>query len=407
MAGPFGTSHSVETGLTDGWGPEGPPRVWAVPCGTGYSVPVVSGGRVFLYHRTRGTGHWPGDDDERMTAIDAATGAAVWEDRRLATYERKYESYSDGPYATPAMDGGGLFAVSASAVLRRFEVADGAVAWERDLVAEFGTEPNAFAFGSSPCVAGGRVFVNVGGTTGGLGGNGSGIVAFDAATGETVWTATEDADSYASPKLATMHGRDFLFVLTKSHLRVLDPADGAVLGTEPFAVRGPDRVTAVSPVCVGNFVMITGGPGPGPRMFAVSPAGNLREVWKERRVLDSQFNNLLPYEDVVYGFTSPWTQGVFRCVDMATGKMRWEWEASELRRGSCVAADGKLFLLGQAGRLALLRHDASGPVVLAETGPILESPTYAAPAIAGGRMWIRNDVELVCFDIGGGGPDER
>ncbi|MEM1062484.1 MAG: PQQ-binding-like beta-propeller repeat protein [Planctomycetota bacterium] len=402
MGGPFHNSHSAETDLTDGWGPDGPPRVWSRPCGTGYALPVVAGGRVLLYHRTSpdGIDGSTEGDEEVLACLDAATGRPLWADRRPATYVRKYDTYSDGPYATPAVSGGAVFAISASAVLRRFATGDGAVAWERDLVAEFGTEPNAFAFGSSQLVADGVVYVNVGGTTGGLGGAGSGIVAFDAATGGTRWTATDDADSYASPRLGIVHGRPRLFVLTKTHLRVLDPSDGAVLGSAAYEVRGPDRVTAVSPVVAGNFVMITGGPGPGPRVYAVAEDGSLSELWKDRRVLDSQFNNLLPWEGVVYGFTSPWTQGEFRCVDMATGEKRWGWEASDLRRGSSLGADGKIFLLGEAGRLALLRADTEKPVVLGETdGPVMKAPTFAAPALAAGRLYIRNDFEVACFDV--------
>ncbi|QDT39396.1 outer membrane protein assembly factor BamB family protein [Stratiformator vulcanicus] len=394
---PFGPRHdstSAETGLKHDWPDSGPPVLWERPCGLGYSIPVVSDGRLILFERV--------DDREILTALDAATGELQWEHAYPATYVKEFEAYSDGPYATPVIDGDALFALGAAGTFRCLDFQTGELRWQRQLADEYKSEPNAFGMGSSPLVIGDQVIVCVGGTVTGPNGHGTGIVSLDRTTGQTRWTATNYGDSYATPKVATMHGRDFLFVLTEKAFVVLDPANGTVLDDVPYEVRGArERVTAVSPVFGpdGETVMITGGPGPGTILFRVSAEGKLTEVWKDHRILDSQFNNLTVVDYVVFGFTSGWTQKIFRCVDYKTGELLWEWD-SDLRNGTSIYADGHLYLLGEAGRLACLKFNRAEPQVVSMTSdPLLKSPTYTAPALSKHRLYLRNESRIICCDL--------
>src|SRR5262245_51240834 len=49
--GPLGTSVSLEKGIAAPWPKDGPRVVWQRKIGIGYSAPVVSNGKLYLFHR--------------------------------------------------------------------------------------------------------------------------------------------------------------------------------------------------------------------------------------------------------------------------------------------------------------------------------------------------------------------
>ena len=69
------------TGLADSWPPEGSPVIWTRPLGTGHSSILADGDRLFTMYR-RGDGRsrsGPWEAEETVVAMDAATGATIWE----------------------------------------------------------------------------------------------------------------------------------------------------------------------------------------------------------------------------------------------------------------------------------------------------------------------------------------
>src|SRR6187397_1816327 len=80
-------------------------RVWKVEIGEGYSSPVLSGNRVFVHSRK--------DPQELVTALDAKTGAIVWQNQYTAAFSKNgYASHmGKGPNATPLVAGGRVFTV--------------------------------------------------------------------------------------------------------------------------------------------------------------------------------------------------------------------------------------------------------------------------------------------------------
>ena len=102
----------------------------------------------------------------------------------------------------------------------------------------------------------------------------------------------------------------------------------------------------------------------------------------------------------VYGYTSKWNRSAsLVCVDLHNGDVRWTWP-SDLLRGSGLAADGKLILFGENGHLAMLDANPNEPVVRSITPkPLLKGPTYASPAHCCGRLFVRNEHELICLDL--------
>ena len=108
---------------------------------------------------------------------------------------------------------------------------------------------------SSPLVADGRVIVPGGGP-------GRALVAFDASSGEPLWSAGDGGASYSSATLMTLAGPAPGRGAERRSLSGHDPATGALLWEQPFPsgqpnvsmpVRlGPDRLLASVGYGVGS-----------------------------------------------------------------------------------------------------------------------------------------------------------
>ena len=347
---------------------------------------MISGEQLILQHRV--------DDEECIDALDTETSLRLWRFSRPTSYKCEYP-YTHGPYATPTIGPGAVYAVTAEGEILAIERETGELIWSRQLLAEFDAPEGAFGFGNSPRLCGELLILNVGGRPE------AGIVALDAETGETRWAATNHNRSHTTAVPAIQHGQPRLYVLTEAALVSLELATGQVLWEIPFGVRDtPERVNAVTPVVVENRVIMCSGPGPGMVILDIQPDGSCVEVARQRRVLDPQYTNLLPLGNCIYGVTSR-ASAIVRCADLNTGEQLWEF-VSDLCRANSLYADGHLVFLGEHGHLAVLRPSRTAPdVAWISDQPVLQGPCYSAPALSRGRLYLRNEQEVVCLDLRG------
>lgn len=65
-----------------------------------------------------------------------------------------------------------------------------------------------------------------------------------------------------------------------------------------------------------------------------------------------------------------------------------------------LAVDDRWLLVGARGRLAALDVDTKGVELLSMTPrPVLASPCFSYPAFHNGRLYVRNEQVLLCFDL--------
>lgn len=383
--GPTHNSVAYESGLLNSFPPQGPPESWRREIGTGYSSPVVTDAGLIVFYRE--------GDEEIIECLNPEHGDSRWKFAYPTAWVCEYE-YSNGPYSTPVIDDGLLYAMGAEGKLHALRMESGELVWQRDLKADYVPAKMLFCIGASPLIHGDRLFYTLGGTIGE-----SGTICLDKRTGETLWTATDHEAGYATPVIAEIHGREYLFVFDHFGLVALDPASGHVHWETPFQSRSPDTVCATSPVVYQDLVMVTMGPAPGALCVRVLPDGGYEEVWRERRVIDSTWNNVVHFDGHVFGYTSKRIRSQLRSIDLLTGKVRWQWE-SDLERGSLIAADGKLIAFGEHGHLALLKANPHACEVLAMTDePLLKTPCYPLPALFRGRLYLKNETTLVCYEF--------
>jgi hypothetical protein len=205
---------------------------------------------------------------------------------------------------------------------------------------------------------------------------------------------------------ATIQGRRWLVVWSRDELAIVCPATGRVTWTARFAANHPDTVNATTPLLVGDCVLVSGY-SVGALCVQVLPDGTGRERWRGRNILESQYPNLVHERGLVYGLHAP--DATLRCIELATGRVVWR-QRTRLGRGAwCLASGADLLCWGERGTLAAAAMGAAPPVIrfLSER-PLLPSPCYPAPAFWRGRLYLRANGELACFDLAecgdGSGP---
>ncbi len=365
------------------WPADGPKSLWSVDVGRGWSGPVVASGKVILHHRR--------DRRAVLDCLDLATGKTVWSSGHDTDYTDAFD-FDNGPRATPAVVGDRIYTFGAEGVAACFELATGKLVWSVDVVKTFRGGKGFFGFACSPLVEGNAVILNVGGKE-------AGVVALDTATGKTLWTATDDEAGYSSPTAATINGKRYVFVVTRSSLVALTPA-GKVLWQHPFKARMDASVNAATPIVVGDEILISTSYGVGGALLKFAedkPA----VVWANDTSMSNHYSTCVVKDGYLYGLHGRQEQNVeLRCVEWKTGKVVWSQD--DFGTGSVSLAGDTLLILGEKGELIAV---AASPKEFKQIGrkQITGFETRAYPAIAAGKIIARGKEKMVCVEVGAGG----
>jgi outer membrane protein assembly factor BamB len=367
-------------------------------------------------------------DEEIVESLDAATGRPGWRHAAPTAYQDPY-GYNNGPRATPLLTSNRVFTLGAEGRLLALDRGTGARVWERATAQDFEVPEAFFGVGSSPLLDD-RLFVMVGGQPD------SGVAAFDPETGRTLWQSVgqktwegrpmrgwpgeppvrwnraEKQASYASPVAATFHGRRHLLCLLRQGLVSVDPADGALNFAFWFRARVNESVNAANPVVHGDLVLLSAAYyRVGSVLLRVRPDGRgVDEVWRGTG-LEAHWATPLLVDGHLYAFSGRnEPDAVLRCVEFPTGRVVWErderWghrsaaQPPVFGRGSLILADGRLIALGEGGLLGMFRPTPKGCEELGRWQvPALVYPSWAGPALADGRLFLRGESRLVALDL--------
>jgi outer membrane protein assembly factor BamB len=368
------------------WNVAPPELVWRRRIGPAWSSVVVVGDRLFTQEQ-RGP-------QEAVVCLDAATGRTVWSHEDDVRHEDVQGGA--GPRATPAFAGGRIFALGATGILNCLDAETGARKWRRDLAADAETKIPMWGFSSSPLVVGDLVVVFAGCEAEKT------LLAYRTDSGRLAWSAPAGKVSYSSPHLASVGGAAQLLFVSDRGLAAFDPSSGAVLWEHPTPPGNPGVPRAVQPRAVGpRGVLFDAGPDLGTRLVEVAQAGRswaATERWLSPQLKPS-FNDFVVYGQALYGFDGR----ILTCVDLETGRRRWKGG----RYGS-----GQVLLLGDQGLLVVVTDEGEAVLVAAdpdgrrELGRFraVEGKTWNHPAIANGRLYVRNAREVACYQLRPEGP---
>ncbi len=380
---------SSEDGLIAEWPDSGPPELWRIPIGEGYSAASVVGERVYtMYAGPEAEGKDPASDKriEFAAAFDAATGAEIW---RSPIGENLDTEFGNGPRSTPTVVGDSLFVLGSRGDLAALNAKTGSKHWGLNLQETFGSSLPSWGFSTSALVDGGKVIVEGGGP------EGKSYAALDASTGEVLWTTGEArGPGYNSPLAVDMNGSRRYVYVAGGKLRCID-ADGS----EIWAHDWPRGETHAIPVLVGsNRIYASGAEGVGAQLIEVNEGtegATVSQIWQVPN-LRNHFSSSVVHDGYLYGFDN----ATFKAVSAETGETAWVKRG--LGKGSLILADDNLYVLSDRGRLLKVGATPEG---YAERGSVqaLSGKTWTAPALANGVLFLRSHTEMVAYDLRSGG----
>ncbi len=381
LLGPDRNATTAEKDLIDSFPKEGPPVVWQHKVGEGFASPSIAGGKLVVFHRV--------DDDDVIECLAAATGKPLWKQ----TYRTDYRDglgKGDGPRSTPVISGDKVYTLGSGGQLLCLNMKTGAKVWQKDLLKLYTVPASWFGVGTTPLVEGKLLLVNVGG-------EGSGVVAFDKETGKEMWKVTDQAASYSSPIAATVNGERCVLFFTREGLLWVDPALGKVRYFRRWRSRMDASVNAAMPVLLGgDHVFVSSSYSTGDLLLEIKKH-ELKEVWHDKDALASHFSTPVAVGEQLYGFTGRQEAGAqLRCIDWKTGKVRWTEPGFGC--GSIIAAGKKLFVLSEGGDLVIVAANGERYQEKARAS-VLGTPCRAHLALADGLLYARDGVKLVCWKV--------
>lgn len=357
-----------------------PRLLWKKEAGAGFSSPVISAGKLVLFHRT--------GSNETVECLNAATGERLWKFDYATTYRDDF-GFDEGPRGTPAIADGRVYTFGAEGVLHALDFNTGRKIWRVDTHAEFKVKKGFFGAAASP-LAGDAVYVNVGGT------GGAGLVAFDKATGKTLWTATNDEAGYSSPVAATIGGKRMILCFTRAGLAALDPGTGQVRFQFPWRSRSHASVNAALPVITGNQVFLSASYDTGAILLDLN-GSEPKKLWSSDEALSNHYATSVYKDGYLFGYHGRQELGQsLRCIEFRSGKVRWS--ADGFGAGTVTLVGDRLFLLRENGEavIAPAIPDAFKPESKAQ---LLPGTVRSYPALADGRVYLRNENTLGAYAL--------
>ena len=179
----------------------------------------------------------------------------------------------------------------------------------------------------------------------------------------------------------------------------LDPAKGKLLWRYEMA---PEKKTICStPVWLGNDQFwISAAYKLGCGVIEIKRDGdqwNVNENWKNKTSLLALYSHSLVVDGHVYGCHGDLSAFMIKCVDLKTGEVKWD-EPLE-KREWLLAVDGHLLCWSETGILKLLELTPKDYVRKAELPKMLAPKAWAAPAMADGRLYLRDQKNALCLDL--------
>lgn len=369
--------------LTRAWPSDGPKVLWRKRnIGAGLGGIVLAKGRAILFHEVKRY--------DTIECLDAKTGKTLWENNYASSFVAGYGSAA-GPRATPTIVGDRVYTMGGQGIVVCTNFATGKTVWKVDTQKSYRASDGFFGMACSPLVEGNAVLLNIGGEAG------AGIIALDKNSGKLLWKTLDDEASYSSPVMAKLRGKRRAVFFARTGLAVVDPTSGKIDFQNRWRARTQASVNAAAPLIVGELIFVTSSYNTGALVMNAAADG-YKTAWSNDTSLSSQYASVMHRGGFIYG-----THGradvppvpALRCVELATGKVRWSVDDF----GDCLMlrCGDRLLALMESGELVLGQATPAGWREICRA-QVVGSGARSQPALADGRLYVRDRNQLVCLD---------
>lgn len=354
-----------------------PPReLWRRPVGEAWSSMAIVESRLWTQEQ-RG-------ELECVVCYDIATGEELWRHENTARYETALGAV--GPRATPTVSSTAVFALGATGILNALEPTTGKLIWQRRICTDANSNMLEWGMSGSPLLFEKLVIVDAGGT------HGHALTAYDCSTGNPVWSVGSHTAGYTAPRIEQINGQTQLLVFHGDGLEAHDPRTGESLWFYPWANQY--KINVAQPIRFDNLIFLSSGYDSG---CVLLDPGNIRdrrpaEIWPPTRSLKLKFNEAVAHNEYVYGLDD----GILACIDSRTGQRLWK--GGRYRFGHVLLWHDKLLIQAEDGAVALVdaKPDAFREITRFQA---LNDRTWNVPAVAHGKLFVRNAAEMACFSL--------
>ncbi len=415
--GPNDDGTTPETHLLAKFGDEGPPVVWEMEKGIGYTSPVIVGDHLVYFTRL--------EDRETIMALHPETGERYWQRDYPVEYRDRY-GFNSGPRASAVIDSGKVYTLGVTSILTCLDLKTGTLLWQRNLNSEFAVEPYFFGHGACPIVYDGKIIINLGGS------DQLCVAAFDQHNGRLVWgTRHEWRSSYASPIIKPLRGEDRLLVFAGGDskppvggLLCIDPTTGKLLDAFPWRSDKYESVNGSTPLVVSeNRVYVSDVYSEGGVMLELDEDLKWHSVWTAPD-FGLHWNTPQLKDGYLYGFRGRNEPDAWlACYHAESGKEQWredlQWTIDangrdyrmSFFRGSILQADGRFYTLGELGSFAVLAMNPAGAEVTSRAQPFTARSTWSLPVVCKGLLYLAQHEDaydtqkaprVICYDLRAG-----
>ncbi len=424
--GPNGNSSSPITGIRKDW-TGGLKKVWEVkglsPDTCTWSPPSIQKNKLIVM------GQRDEADGKSHTNIvfcyDADKGGEpLWK----TEFPDSYDDYGwgTGPATMPTMDGDKVYVAGRVGQVLCLNLADGKKLWE--------TEACAACHGYSASSLVWEDLLIVPGLKGPAGFSLVGAVKKD--TGAVVWNYKQAAGGdnpaygHVSPAKVTIKGVEQILYSTGTLACGLDPRTGKAIWEFPIEKGWGGNYTPAGPIAVGNALFLSTSDAKPPMGIEVE-GESAKQLWKGyvggKDKYGQSLSQGIAVDGYVYTFTTLTADkmngwyfgggplGDLVCMDIKTGEVKWE---AKTGNGSMILVDGCLVCLTYRGDLLLVKPSPTAYQLVTEIkgalklhpwlhhkkpqnpgGDAAGAPCWVIPVAAHGKLYLRYDDELTCFDL--------
>ena len=430
--GPHRNSISQESGLLQNWPRGGPQLAWRIDhLGGGDSAPAVANGNLYGMSNRNGK--------EIVWALAEVNGQEIWKTPLGNAVEQRMPQSKEGPGGTPTVDRDRLYVVGMGGTLCCLNAQTGDIIWRKSFTSDFGGTAPTWSYRESPLIDGEKLICTPGGSD-------AMLVALNKETGETIWKSHVPAApapvaesnqgrpgspgrpggrggfggrgrfggrggfgfgggrsgaAYSSVIPIEFENEKQYVQLTSSALIGVSAIDGKFLWRYDRPANGMG-INCSTPVSQDGLIFAASayGAGGGAVQLSKNADGDFKadEVYFTSN-MQNHHGGMIVVDGCLYGANGGNEGGFLACMDFQTGEILWRDRNAP--KGSLAMADGRLYLRSETGPIYLIEPSREGLIVRGQFDQPdrSRSPAWAHPVIANGKLYIRDQELLLCYDI--------
>ncbi|HYE30860.1 MAG TPA: PQQ-binding-like beta-propeller repeat protein [Methylomirabilota bacterium] len=382
---------SRESGLLKEWPKEGPKLVWHVKdLGAGYSSPVVAGQELFILANE-------GLENEYVRALSVTDGKTIWTTKLGPVGEPKQQPAYPASRSSATVEGDAVYVMSSDGEVANLDRKTGKARWQKNVRKDFGGQYGKWAYAESPLVDGEKLVCTPGGPD-------ATLVAFNKNTGAVIWKAAVpggDKAGYASIVISKAGGVKQYVQFVEKGVVGIEAETGKFLWRHDRPAQG-SPANIPTPIVHDDYVFVASNRGGGGliRLVKEGDTFKVEPVYHSSKV-PSAIGGAVKVGNELYGAAG----NSLLCLDFLKGDVKWEDRS--IGAASLLFANGHLYLRGENGEVALVEatpqgYQEKGRFAPPEPPNRGNSKAWAYPALANGRLYVRELGSLWCYDVKGG-----